>query len=211
MSVEIVKKAMANFLSNPAPEVLCIKGKWGTGKTYAWENAVKAASSDKSNPLHFRKYAYVSLFGLKDSADIIQAVFANTRDLYEQNNVPTLTEKFGDISKKIRKLPLFAAEHANVPYVSGLGGVARALLSNFVHDTLVCFDDFERKSKTVTVNEIMGTIAQLRDERKCKIVLILNEDSLDESEHAEFVRYSEKVINASFVFEQTAAEAAEIA
>jgi hypothetical protein len=57
----------------------------------------------------------------------------------------------------------------------------------------------------------MGTIAQLRDARKCKVVLILNEDSLDDEERAEFLRYSEKVVDTSFQFEPTPAESAAIA
>jgi hypothetical protein len=216
MSVEIVRKAMRRFLSNPTPEVLCIKGKWGTGKTYAWEDAVKHAASDKSKPIALKKYAYVSLFGVKDSADIIQSVFANTDDVSTINKDGRLpialgAHKINDIVKKLKAIPLFAAEHASVPHIAGLGGVARALISNFVHETLVCIDDFERKTKNVSVNEIMGTIAQLRDARKCKVVLILNEDSLDEEERAEFLRYSEKVIDTSFQFEPTPAESATIA
>jgi len=57
----------------------------------------------------------------------------------------------------------------------------------------------------------MGTIAQLRDARKCKVVLILNEDTLDENESSEFKRYSEKVLNSSFQFDPTPAESAAIA
>jgi len=59
VSVELVKKAMQKFLADPEPEVLCIEGKWGTGKTHAWEDAVKQAVAAKS----ITKYAYVSLFG----------------------------------------------------------------------------------------------------------------------------------------------------
>jgi hypothetical protein len=75
--------------------------------------------------------------------------------------------------------------------------LARAVLSSFVGNTLVCIDDFERKSPSVTVNEIMGTIAQLRDARKCKVVVIINEDSLDKTQREEFQRFSEKVFNRS--------------
>ena len=57
----------------------------------------------------------------------------------------------------------------------------------------------------------MGTIAQLRDARKCKVVLILNEDTLDVNELAEFKRYSEKVINSSFQFDPTPEESAAVA
>jgi hypothetical protein len=33
MSLEIVKGEIARFLAEPAPIVLCIRGKWGIGKT----------------------------------------------------------------------------------------------------------------------------------------------------------------------------------
>ena len=76
---------------------------------------------------------------------------------------------------------------------------------------LVCIDDFERKGASVSVNEIMGVVAQLRDARGCKVALILNEDSLDEKEQAELRRYSEKVINRVVQLLPTEAEATGIA
>ena len=214
VSVELVKKAMLKFLADPVPEVLCIEGKWGTGKTYAWGDAVRQAASAKA--MHITKYAYVSLFGLKNSSDIVQSVFANTNDLSvigDNCHLPTALGggKVADISKKLKEFVVFSAEHATVSHISGLGGVARALLSNLVANTVVCIDDFERKGKNISVNEIMGTIAQLRDARQCKVVLILNEDTLDDNELAEFKRYSEKVINSSFQFDPTPAESAAIA
>jgi len=212
VSVALIKKAMRNFLIDPEPEVLCIKGKWGTGKTRAWEDAVKQAISAKE----ITKYAYVSLFGINNASDIIQAVFANTTDFSLIDGDRQLPNslggwKIGDVLKKLKAGVGFVAEHATIPHIAGLGGVARALLSNLVADTVVCIDDFERKNTNVSVNEIMGTIAQLRDARKCRVVLILNEDTLSESELAEFKCYSEKVINSSFQFDPTPTESATIA
>jgi hypothetical protein len=203
---------MQKFLADPEPEVLCIEGKWGTGKTHAWDDAVKQAVSAKI----ITKYAYVSLFGINNSSDIMQSVFANTTDfsvIDGDRQLPNVLGggKIADISKKLKESLGFVAEHATIPHIAGLGGVARALLSNLVANTIVCIDDFERKGTNVSVNEIMGTIAQLRDVRKCKVVLILNEDTLDESELTEFKRYSEKVINSSFQFDPTPTESAAIA
>ena len=214
MSVEIVKSAMLKFLADPTPSVLCIKGRWGTGKTYAWEEAVQQAA--KSKQMAIKKYAYLSLFGIKDSSDIFQSVFANTSDFAVLNEGRRFPNEFGGfklnvIYRKLKSLPAFAAEHATVPYIAGLGGVARALLSNLVNNTVVCLDDFERKSKNVTVNEIMGTITQLRDARQCKVVLILNENSLDEAEKTEFARYAEKVINKEILFVPSPEDSAVIA
>ncbi|WP_158808189.1 P-loop NTPase fold protein [Beijerinckia sp. L45] len=205
---------MKSFLADPTPEVLCIEGRWGTGKTYAWEEAVRAALA--SDGVAIKSYAYVSLFGLKDASDIIQSIYANTQNLDALGKGRTLPKrlggfKFSEIRQKLKAFSAFAADHASVPHVASLGGVARALLANFVTDTIVCIDDFERRGRDVTINEVMGTIAQLRDARNCKVVLILNDNSLGAEEKAEFLRYSEKVIDRSFQFSPSAAESAAIA
>ena len=178
MSVELVKLAMKHFLATATPEVLCIRGKWGTGKTYAWESAVKEAKAN--NSMAIRQYAYVSLFGMNDPSDIMQSIFANTDHVNVPENAYLDRERINNIANKIKRVFTFATEHANAPYVSGLGGIAKAVITNSVINTVVCIDDFQRKSKNISVNDIMGTIAQLRDARKCKVVLILNDDTLDE-------------------------------
>lgn len=216
MSVKFAKKALHRFLSDPEPEVLCIKGNWGTGKTYAWNEALIEAASN--NTLAIKKYAYVSLFGIKESSDIIQSVFALADELRPAADADSTHRTFGkldprtkELGKKLRSLVSFTAEHVTLPHVAGLGGVARAVLSSLVSDTLVCIDDFERKGSSVSVNEIMGVIAQLRDTRRCKVVLILNEDSLSEKEREEFHQYSEKVINRTIRFLPTESESTAIA
>ena len=151
-------------------------------------------------------------------SDILQSIFATAENPYPSEDEKALPEVLGgyklrelELGKKFKSLLGFTAEHATVPHIAGLGGVARAILSSFVGNTLVCIDDFERKSPSVTVNEIMGAIAQLRDARKCKVVVILNEDSLDKAQREEFQRYSEKVFNRYIQFIPTPAEAAAIA
>ena len=216
MSIAFAKKALQQFLSDPKPEVLCIKGKWGVGKTHAWKKTVEEALAN--NTLAMKKYAYISLFGIKDSSDILQSVFATAESTCPIVDEKALAKATGvqklrdlELGKKFKSLIGFTAEHATVPHIAGLGGVARAVLSSFVGDTLVCIDDFERKGASVSVNEVMGVMAQMRDLRRCKVVLILNEDSLEEKERAEFQRYSEKVLNRTIQFLPTEAEAVTIA
>jgi hypothetical protein len=36
MSATLVEKEIERFLASPEPEVLCLRGKWGVGKTYSW-------------------------------------------------------------------------------------------------------------------------------------------------------------------------------
>lgn len=214
MSISVIVETLEKFLTDPTPSVFCIKGRWGTGKTFAVRETVKRVAI--SNKLKPEKFAYLSLFGLKDSSDILQSIFANTVERSIIIGAQTLPDRLGgqkffDIYKKLRSLPAFVADHANVPFVASLGGVARALVSNLVTNTIVCLDDLERKSKTLSVNEIMGVVSQLRDERNCKIILILNENNLNVDEKNDFNRYAEKVINRELHFIPTPVEAASIA
>ncbi len=62
MSVENVRGQIRKFLRSPHSDVLCIRGNWGTGKTWTWLDELKRAASDKDG-LSKSKYAYVSLFG----------------------------------------------------------------------------------------------------------------------------------------------------
>jgi hypothetical protein len=222
MSVELVKKELRRFIAAPEPAVLCIEGRWGTGKTFAWEQAVREAA--RTNTMGLKGYAYISLFGIKDPSDILQTAFvnqtpaslivsSNDETKSESDKAQSLIDRLNpsQLWRDFKSLGGLAAEHTNVPYINGLGGVARALISKLVGKTLICIDDLERKGSGVTINEIMGVISQLRDDRDCKVVLILNENSLDKDELEEFRRYSEKVIDATFRFSSTPEESAMIA
>ena len=79
MSVDLVKTEIARFLKDDRPGVLCIRGKWGVGKTHAWKEALKAALSEKR--LGLLKYAYVSLFGLNSLEAFKYAVFENSQNI----------------------------------------------------------------------------------------------------------------------------------
>ena len=188
--------------------MLCVSGRWGTGKTYTWNQAIKLAAVES---LPMSKYAYVSLFGIKDAADILQTAYVNFIELKLSRLSATVGVNLGDLTRKAKNLTNELASHASVPWVSGLGGVARAVMSNLVNGTIVCIDDIERKGRDVTIIEIMGAVAQLRDTRGCKVVLILNDDNLAEGERDQFALYSEKVIDVTFQFNPTATESAAIA
>jgi hypothetical protein len=46
MSIQLVENQMLHFLSTTEPEVLCLSGHWGVGKTYAWNKYTKDALSN---------------------------------------------------------------------------------------------------------------------------------------------------------------------
>ena len=58
---------------------------------------------------------------------------------------------------------------------------------------IICVDDLERLGKTLDVGDVMGFISLLKEQRRCKVAVILNEEAL--SQHKlDFDKYFEKAL-----------------
>ena len=214
MAVELVKQAIRVFLRTATPQVLCIRGKWGVGKTFMWDEVFKQAASEGAVAL--QHYCYVSLFGLQSIDEVRQTIFENRVPTSRGQVEPTLES----IKKNVQHLAEVTAQkvsrispYVKVPYfdkyLSSFTGGFRQILSLAVKDTIICFDDFERKK--ISTRDLLGLISQLREQRQCKAVIILNEDALSEDERGEFTRYFEKVVDIPIEFVPTPVECAQIA
>jgi hypothetical protein len=214
MSVALATKAIQTFLTTPTPQVLCIRGKWGVGKTYIWEKIRKQAIVDGAIALPY--YSYVSLFGLQTIDEVRQSVF--------ENSVPTTKAEFSadldNLGNNLKRYSLAAARkisrfspYARVAYIdkyiSNLSGGFRQIISLAVKNTIICFDDFERKK--IAAKDLLGLASQFREQKQCKVVIILNEDALTGDEKREFSRYFEKVVEIPIEFSPTPEECAAIA
>ena len=76
MTVEHLFTELETFLADPNAGVICISGKWGVGKTFAWNRALRDARDNKR--LSLARYSYVSLFGQNSLDDVRYAIFENT-------------------------------------------------------------------------------------------------------------------------------------
>lgn len=208
MSLKIVSAEIERFLKAPGPEVLVIRGEWGTGKTYTWKKHIsRFASSD----LPTSRYSYVSLFGVNSLNDFKFLLFQQSIPNGTIDTVPSMAtfkenasgfaESFGRKGfQLIEKLPVvkdFASEIRSLAFLS---------LSN----TLICIDDVERKGKDLDLREILGVVSQLKEEKACKVALIMNQSGLDDDNAAQFETYREKVIDVELTFAPTVQECASI-
>jgi hypothetical protein len=78
----------------------------------------------------------------------------------------------------------------------------------WLNETLICIDDLERKGTSLSLKDVLGLVSLLKEQKKCKIVLLLNdgEEGLED-----YAKYREKVIDVELQFAPTAAECASIA
>lgn len=164
--------------NNNEPKVVAIKGEWGSGKSTFWKDFIK----DKHNN------AYVSLYGLNSIAEIENSILLEISDLNALDNF---------FEKKLKFLQDFKI----------YGVSAKAILSSLkpssFSELIICLDDFERLSEKITVNELFGFIADLKENKHCRVVLILNEDKISQKNKDDFNIQKEKVIDYDLFFKTT--------
>jgi hypothetical protein len=74
-SLEFTKAEIARFLRGFDPEVLCVSGEWGVGKTFLWRSELDTLR--KARELSLTRYSYVSLFGMNSLDDVKSSIFEN--------------------------------------------------------------------------------------------------------------------------------------
>jgi len=211
MSLQLIQKVLHKFVATDVPEVICLRGKWGIGKTYAWNKLLQEAIANSQVALPL--YAYVSLFGLNSIDELRQSIFENL----DSTKGPHLSMKdkldsFGrEAAKKIAKYSSYAKIPYIDAYVQNFAGGFRYIVSETIHETIICIDDLERKGKAFRTADIMGVVSQLKEAKRCKIIFIMNADELSEDDKNEFETYFEKVIDAVIDFQPTPQESLEIA
>lgn len=207
--IELVESEVRNFLSSKDPEVICIRGHWGVGKTFAWNKYLEGAKA--AGAIALQRYSYISLFGINSLDDLKLAVFENTTDVPDIGSGPTLETMQSNmvyaITGVVRKI---AASAQNTPVLNNyLGGVMPRWFAA-VRETVVCVDDFERRGRGLDVRDVLGLINNLKELKKCKVCLILNDDALEEHK-ADFQKFLEKVVDKTLKFAPSPAECAHIA
>ena len=210
MSAVLIEKEIERFLASPEPEVLCLRGKWGVGKTYSWEQMLRRARD--RNAIALGSYAYVSLFG-RDSLDQLKyAIFENgmsLADIGTEPTVETFKSNAAALFKRIGKQSFSFLQ--NLPQASDYASELQALSFLSVRDRLICIDDLERMGQHLLMKDVLGLISDLRDQKGCKVVIILNDDALEGTAKAEFELYNEKVIDRSLEIAPEATDSVRVA
>ena len=208
MSIQTTKAVIKTFLSNTDANILALIGAWGVGKTYAWREAL----IENRNYIQFDKYCYVSLFGISNMAELRMALFTKSiavSSLCKTIDLEAIREDWTPISKDWFKgmYGRFAPLFKSLPYGTSISLGVEAFAASSVRDCLVCIDDFERQT-TIKVEDILGLITELKEERGCKIVLIFNKEELQHKEVYQL--YREKMIDLEAQYSPTIQEAFDI-
>ena len=212
MNIEEQEKRLEDIFrkNNNEGFVVAITGCWGVGKTFFWNNFFKEKTQEEKqikdnfyyeasrvgfdSAFENKKYAYVSLFGIESMQDLKNAICTKL----STNPYVTESPKRLEFSSLLKKsLEQFKDIKVSQYGVSASAKLLENLLYAQVKDAIICFDDFERLSEKLKIQDVMGLVNQLKLERNCQVILILDESKNDEKNKKKYAQYKEKLIDES--------------
>lgn len=166
---------IVNFLEMENTGALLIVGAWGSGKTYYLDNVVFKKLKEAEKPYHCVR---VSLFGVKDTVDIPYRVFQAYTDseVKDKTSGKIKFDKVRDWSKRLYNTFPKLREYVDLSPLFTKGNAAYSFLPN---DIVICFDDIERATETLDINEILGAVNELVENRHYKVILVANKEYID--------------------------------
>ena len=192
MNIQEKRKRLQELLENNIKNedvgtAIAITGSWGVGKTYFWNKLLEdIRGNDSDNVLSKRKYAYISLFGIESLSDLKTSIYSNIENHHLPIEVPKWLKSLPSIFKDTRVTQL--GINAPVKLIDNL-------LFNQVKDAIICFDDFERMSNKLDIKDVMGLANQLKLEKNCQVILILDESKAEGENKSKYAEYKEKLID----------------
>ncbi|MBI1179318.1 MAG: hypothetical protein GC201_02090 [Alphaproteobacteria bacterium] len=203
MTIDRVKEEIRRFASSDEPEIICISGALGVGKTYAWKSCISETGSNLGMP----RYSYTSLFGLSSLDQVKYAIFESTvpRDrISAEASMSTLADVVGAAEGITRK---YAWVTNLVPGLRTYFATATPAFFLTVRNQLICLDDLERKSRGLSIGDVLGLASLLKEEKGCSVSILLNKDTLDGVDKEQFDLYLEKVVDRFLIFDPSPLEA----
>jgi hypothetical protein len=210
MSIAKIEKAVGEFIVKGEPESLSIRGGWGVGKTFFWNNYIKK-NKYKINK-SYKNYAYISLFGITSLEEFKFAIFQNLVDRDIIGESVTIENLKNNTEKLIKKFSRKSLLHIfSLPKLNSFGALVHTVSFSSVKDALICLDDIERKGNFLSTKDIFGLVSYLKENRNCKIVMIFNEANFDKTTQDDYKLFREKVIDVEVDFLPSSSEVSNIA
>ncbi|MDX9901119.1 MAG: hypothetical protein RBT22_06475 [Aliarcobacter sp.] len=158
------------------PKVVAIKGEWGSGKSTFWKSLVKDEIGNQ---------AYISLYGLHSISDIENSILLKISN--------------------IKSFHKFLKKHFEPFYELKIDGISAKSILSIIEpkdfaNIVICLDDFERLSNKISINELFGFISDLKENKNCRVVMILNEEKIPSKNKEDFDIQKEKVIDYELFF-----------
>ena len=188
----VIELLKAHSEKDSNPIAIAINGNWGVGKSYMYRESLAV----KIWEVLGREPIYTSVFGKKDENAIIQdlvAQFLKNNEVLD--SLKSVVDWVGKIGLSLMQLPS-----------ANLGFILDFFKKKELKNTIVCIDDFERLSDKIPMQDILGLISELKENKGCHIILLCSEDHIDVEQRSAFYHYKEKIIDFDFFYNPTPME-----
>jgi hypothetical protein len=196
MTLKETKQQLAHLLADEDNKVIALSGKWGTGKSFMWEEVKALAEPAVKGAL------YASIFGATSIDQIKLKLIQSAAKSMEEYPI---------LFKGLRQ-----AWNSSVKVAEGfhkgftaLNDIGLLLAPAVLRGKVLVLDDIERKHEKLSVDEILGFIDEMTKRHNCRVLVILNDDKLDQRDLWDTLR--EKVVDQELRLSTSALEAVEIA
>ena len=196
MSLKTTKEQLVQLLADTDNKVVALSGKWGTGKSFMWDQ-VQQASSDEA----VKGALYASLFGVSSIDQVKLKLIQSSAKAAE--SYPVLFRS----AKQALQTGIEALEGFHRGF-GALNDIGLLLAPALLRQKVLVLDDIERKHEKLSIDEVLGFIDEFTKQHSSRVVLILNDDQLEKRDVWNTLR--EKVIDQDLRLTTSALEAFEI-
>lgn len=197
-----MEEVIMSYLRMETSYALLINGSKGLGKTFFIKNSIAPKISlvkvYHDNQKTY-KSIYISLYGIKS----INEIFT----LLAIEFIPWIKSKGVKISLSVGKLFVrgllnFKGGGALEEYLNEVSDTAKTAIDT--KDFVIIFDDLDRISKSLEINEVIGFINSLVEHENNKIIVIADEDNI--ADNGSYVKVREKTIGTIIEYSNTFSE-----
>lgn len=185
MTYQELNQYILHYLTeDKTKSTIMLTGPWGTGKSYYIQNELKPFLEKKENGGH--SCVIVSLYGLKDTAEISKSIYLGTRMKFltaASENSTTVTFAGETIIKGI-------AGAFGVDLSVSERSLKRLYASVNLTGKLVILEDLERSG--IDILEVLGYVNNLVEQDGVKVLLVANEE--------EIIKYELEIHNFTGVY-----------
>lgn len=209
-NLSTVENIFQDFLKNQKPQIIALKWDWGSGKTFFWNHFLHSRTFSETDT--YKNHSYCSLFWENNLEEIKKKILYNSKSLHWKQN---LFQKF------LPKKWFQTTTQIGWDIITELDWMKTGKAPKIINDSflfftfpiiknhIICLDDFERIGN-VEIHKLLWFISELKEEHKCKIILIFNHNELSEEIQEIYSKFREKIIDIEIEFNPTPEECGKI-
>ena len=186
---DVFSDSIYRVLANELLTGMLVDGYWGSGKTFAVNQATKRYQNDtKQTVIHASLYDVNSVSEMEAATVMAQFGSAETTEL--QQKVLDIASKFSGLLND--RIPAAASALAT-------------------KDAVVVLDDLERRGPNLRLESVLSFSSRLQETQNCKVIIVCNISQLKPSDAETLRKQSDKCIQKTLKIERDTSDLINIA